>query len=34
MFKVYSSRLIAVCYIAYYVKSISEFLTVDDVNLN
>lgn len=33
LLKVYSSRLIAACYLAYYVKSISEFLTVEDVNM-
>lgn len=33
LLKVYSGRLIAAFYLAYYVKSISEFLTVDDVNL-
>lgn len=33
LFKVYSSRLIIACYMAYFVKAISEFISLEDVNL-
>ncbi|ELA42506.1 uncharacterized protein VICG_00605 [Vittaforma corneae ATCC 50505] len=33
LFKVYSSKLIIACYMAYFVKAISDFVSLEDVNL-
>lgn len=33
LFKVYGSRFIVACYLAYFVKAITEFIVLDDVNL-
>lgn len=33
LLKIYGSKFIVACYLAYFVKAITEFLTFDDVNL-
>lgn len=33
LLKIYSSKLIIACYLAYFVKTISDFMSIDDVNL-
>lgn len=33
LLKAYSNKLIVACYLAYFIKAISEFVTIEDVNL-